>query len=100
MCIRDRGISVRKDGEGLIVDLHIIVSYGVNISAICQSIVNKVRYTVEEATGCLLYTSLEIGVRRSVEHADLVRMIYEARGIKIAVGACGRDCLLYTSRCV
>lgn len=42
---------MRKDGEGLIVDLHIIVSYGVNISAICQSIVNKVRYTVEEATG-------------------------------------------------
>ena len=47
----DQGISVRKDGEGLIVALHIIVSYGVNISAICQSIVNKVRYTVEEATG-------------------------------------------------
>ena len=47
----DQGINVRKDGEGLIVDLHIIVSYGVNISAICQSIVNKVRYTVEEATG-------------------------------------------------
>ena len=39
----DQGISVRKDGEDLIVDLHIIVSYGVNISAICQSIVNKVR---------------------------------------------------------
>ena len=47
----DQGISVKKDGEGLIVDLHIIVTYGVNISAICQSIVNKVRYTVEEATG-------------------------------------------------
>jgi uncharacterized alkaline shock family protein YloU len=30
--------------------LHISVSYGVNISAIVESIVNKVRYTVEEAT--------------------------------------------------
>lgn len=47
----DQGISVKKDGNGLIVDLHIIVTYGLNISAICQSIVNKVRYTVEEATG-------------------------------------------------
>ena len=37
----------------------------------------------------LAANTLEIGVRRSVEHADLVRMIYEARGIKIAVGACG-----------
>ena len=47
----DQGISVKKDGSGLIVDLHIVVTYGLNISAICQSIVNKVRYTVEEATG-------------------------------------------------
>lgn len=46
----DQGISVRKDSEGLVIDLHIIVTYGVNISAICKSIVNKVRYTVEEAT--------------------------------------------------
>jgi len=34
----------------LIIELHISVSYGVNISAIVESIVNKVRYTVEEAT--------------------------------------------------
>ncbi|WP_395588158.1 Asp23/Gls24 family envelope stress response protein [Pseudomonas syringae group genomosp. 7] len=31
--------------------MHIIVTYGLNISAIVKSIVNKVRYTVEEATG-------------------------------------------------
>lgn len=33
------------------MDLHISVIYGMNISAIAKSIVNKVRYTVEEATG-------------------------------------------------
>ena len=33
------------------VDLHIIVTYGLNISAIVRSIVNKVRWTVEESTG-------------------------------------------------
>lgn len=42
---------MRKEGDGLAIDLHIIVTYGLNISAIVKSIVNKVRYTVEEATG-------------------------------------------------
>ncbi len=32
------------------VELHIAVSYGVNISAITDSIINKVRYIVESAT--------------------------------------------------
>ena len=47
----DQGVKVHKDGEGLTVDLHIIVTYGLNISAIVKSIVNKVSYTVEDATG-------------------------------------------------
>lgn len=47
----DEGIRVRSEGDKLIVDLHIMVIYGMNISAIAKSIVNKVRYTVEQATG-------------------------------------------------
>ncbi len=47
----DQGVNVKEDGDGLIVDLHIAISYGLNISAIVRSIVNKVRYTIEEATG-------------------------------------------------
>lgn len=47
----DKGVTVRSVGNNLIVDLHIAVTYGVNISAIVKSIVNKVRYTIEEATG-------------------------------------------------
>lgn len=47
----DDGVHVRSEGEKLIVDLHISVIYGMNIAAIAKSIVNKVRYTVEEATG-------------------------------------------------
>ena len=43
--------TVRAAGGRLVVDLHIAVTYGVNISAIVNSIINKVRYTVEEATG-------------------------------------------------
>ncbi len=47
----DDGVHVRSEGERLIVDIHISVIYGMNISAIAKSIVHKVRYTVEEATG-------------------------------------------------
>ena len=47
----DEGVRVRSQGNKLIIDLHIRVIYGMNISAIAKSIVNKVRYTVEQATG-------------------------------------------------
>lgn len=47
----DKGVHVRTSPSGLVVDLHIAVVYGMNIAAISKSIVNKVRYTVEEATG-------------------------------------------------
>lgn len=51
----DQGVAVRKDSDGqLSIDLHIIVSYGINISAIVKSIVNKVRYTVEESTDLIV----------------------------------------------
>lgn len=47
----DRGVSVRREDGGLVVELHIVVTYGLNISAVVQSIVNKVRYTIENVTG-------------------------------------------------
>lgn len=47
----DRGIRVRTKGDALYIDIHIIVMYGTNISAIVKSIVNKVTYFVEEITG-------------------------------------------------
>jgi len=47
----DDGIIVRSDSDKLYVDLHITVIHGLNIAEISKSIINKVRYTVEEATG-------------------------------------------------
>ena len=47
----DQGVGIEeKDGE-LIIDLHIIVSYGVNIKAVADSVKNKVSYCVSQATG-------------------------------------------------
>ena len=49
--IPDKGVRVHSTGEELVIDLHIAVSYGVNIAAIADSIIHKVSYTVEEACG-------------------------------------------------
>lgn len=46
-----KGIRVRIKNQKLIIDLHIIVTYGTNISAIVKSIMHNVQYTVEEKTG-------------------------------------------------
>lgn len=47
-----RGVVIHTDKNGcLSVDLHIKVSYGTNISAIVDSIIHKVSFTVEETVG-------------------------------------------------
>lgn len=47
----DRGIIVKGDANVLNVELHIMVTYGMNINAIARSIVHKVKYTVKDVTG-------------------------------------------------
>lgn len=47
----DRGIIVTGNAERVNVELHIMVTYGMNINAIAKSIVHKVKYTVKEITG-------------------------------------------------
>lgn len=49
----DNGVKVTipKGSDKLIIDLHITVMYGVNIAAITDSIMNKVRYVVSSETG-------------------------------------------------
>lgn len=47
----DRGIIIKTHRKKLKIELHIIVVYGMNISVVVKSIVNKVRYVVEEVTG-------------------------------------------------
>ena len=61
MCIRDssilrrdsldKGVKVTMIDGKLYIDLHIVVLYGININAIAQSIIHKVKYSVEEVTG-------------------------------------------------
>ena len=46
-----KGIKLNTDNDALIIDLHIIVEYGTNISAIVDSLVESVKYRVEEYVG-------------------------------------------------
>lgn len=47
----DTGIRVYGNSDNLSIELHIVVVFGMNISAIAQSITEKVKYVVKEATG-------------------------------------------------
>lgn len=47
----DTGIKVMGDADTINVELHIIVTYGMNINAIAASITEKVKYVVKETTG-------------------------------------------------
>lgn len=46
-----KGIKVRFDDSQIIIDFHIIVSYGVSIATVCQNLLSNVTYNVEQYTG-------------------------------------------------
>ncbi len=46
-----KGIKVDFEDDKLNLDIHIIVDYGVNINAICDSIIKNVKYQLEKMTG-------------------------------------------------
>ncbi len=46
-----KGVKVDSDEDGISIVLHIIVEYGVNIHAICDSIIHNVSYRIEKTLG-------------------------------------------------
>ena len=48
---REMGVKVHPEDGKLVIDLHILVGYGLNIATIAQSISHRVRNEVETATG-------------------------------------------------
>lgn len=47
----DTGIKVLGDADNLEIEIHIVVTYGMNLSAIAKSITEKVKYVVAQAIG-------------------------------------------------
>ncbi len=46
-----KGIKVTVNEKKINIDIHIIVEYGTNITVVCNSIINSVKYQVNELTG-------------------------------------------------
>ncbi len=44
-----RGVKVKKTKEGLVIDLYIIVSFGIRISEVVQEAQKKVKYVLEKS---------------------------------------------------
>lgn len=62
-----RGINVALDHNKLILDFHVIVSYGVSILAVTDNLISSVKYKVEEFTG--------IEIKKINIYVDGVRVI-------------------------
>src|SRR5690606_1730940 len=46
-----RGVSVRVDDDEAVIDLHVVVQYGVNISEVARNVMTQVKYQVETLCG-------------------------------------------------
>ncbi len=46
-----KGIKIDVVESGIVIELHIMVEYGVNINVICDSIIHNVKYKLENKTG-------------------------------------------------
>ena len=46
-----KGVKIEFDNNTVNIELHIVVKYGINIAAACQSIIGEVSFTVARLTG-------------------------------------------------
>ncbi len=50
-----KGVNVEfHEDDTITINLHIIVDYGVNLTAVCNSIISEVRYVVTNSTGTVV----------------------------------------------
>ena len=62
-----QGIEITGDGDGVVVDLYVVVEYGLNLAEVASTIRSRVAYEVERLTG-LTVAAVEVhiqDVRRS-----------------------------------
>jgi uncharacterized alkaline shock family protein YloU len=56
-----RGIDVNAGEEGLVVDLHVVVEYGLNLAEVAATVRTRVAYELERQTG-LRVAAVEVHV--------------------------------------
>ncbi|NLX09770.1 MAG: Asp23/Gls24 family envelope stress response protein [Chloroflexi bacterium] len=47
----NRGIQIRQEDGQIIIDVYVIIEYGTRIASVANSLINSVRYTVEQSIG-------------------------------------------------
>lgn len=47
----NKGVIIRQENNELVIDLHITVTYGINVSAVTNSIIHKVAFVLSEQVG-------------------------------------------------
>ncbi len=50
----NRGIVVRLEDNHIIIDVYVIIEYGTRIASVANSLINGVRYAVEQQPACRL----------------------------------------------
>ena len=66
-----KGVKVTIEEDGIIIELHIIVAFGVNIQSVAENIIENVKYKVEDFTSM---TVKEINVY--VEGVKIINWFY------------------------
>ncbi|MCF6466421.1 Asp23/Gls24 family envelope stress response protein [Clostridium sp. Cult2] len=46
-----RGVKIYTEKEQILIDLHVILQYGIRISVVAENIIEKVKFNVENLTG-------------------------------------------------
>lgn len=47
----NRGITIRQENGHIVIDVYVIIEYGTRIASVANSLINGVRYTVEQSIG-------------------------------------------------
>lgn len=62
-----KGINITSCDDGMVIDLYIVVEYGVNIAAVSEIVMQSVKYQVESLTG---FTVKQVSVNVAAVRVD------------------------------
>lgn len=49
-----KGVRVKATGNRLVIDVHVVLKYGVNARAVSESLKKSIKYRIEEFTGMII----------------------------------------------
>ncbi len=65
--LSNKGVIIRQKNNELSIDLHITVTYGINVSAVTNSIIHKVQFVLNDKTG-IDVTKINVYIDKVIEN--------------------------------